>query len=75
MQFGKGIRYAGYAQNYDDIIYDGEVAAGKFVAYFCKGDDVMAVATLGRDPIAAKFANVLRGGEILKKSAALEFSS
>jgi hypothetical protein len=75
MQYGKGIRYAGYCQKYDDILYDGDVSAGKFVAYYCKGDDVMAVATLGRDPIAAKFANLLRERKVLSKSEALAFST
>ena len=29
--------YAGYAGNYDDIVYDGEVAEGVFAAYYCQG--------------------------------------
>jgi hypothetical protein len=71
LQFGKSIRYAGYGYGYDDIVYDGDVADGKFVAYFCKGDSVVAVATLMRDPIAAHFANLLRGGGLLLKENAL----
>ncbi len=70
-QFGKSIRYAGFGLGYEDIVYDGDVAEGKFVAYFCKGDNVIAVATLMRDPIAAHFANLLREGNILLKENAL----
>jgi NADPH-dependent 2,4-dienoyl-CoA reductase/sulfur reductase-like enzyme len=51
VQYGKSLRYAGYAPNYDDIIYDGSVAEGSFVAYYCHEDSVLAVATLGRDPV------------------------
>jgi len=67
LQFGKSIRYAGYGYGYDDVVYDGSVADGKFVAYYCKGDIVVAVATLMRDPIAAHFANHLRSGKTLLK--------
>lgn len=72
VQYGKSIRYAGYAHEYDDILYDGEVAEGLFVAYFCNNHDVKAVATLGRDPVAAQFANFLLEGRTLHKSEALD---
>lgn len=71
VQFGKSIRYAGYGHGHDDIVYDGEVSAGKFVAYYCKEDNVAAVATLMRDPIASHFANLLREGRLLAKGDAL----
>jgi len=59
-QFGKSIRYAGYGYGYDDIVYDGDVAEGKFVAYYCKGDNVIAVATLMRDPVNQfSFKNII----------------
>ena len=35
-QFGKSIRYAGYGAGYDDVIFYGEPADGKFVAYYTK---------------------------------------
>ena len=72
VQYGKSLRYAGYCPKYDDIIYDGEVASGSFVAYFCVEDNVHAVATLGRDPVAADFANFLMSGKVLKKTDAIE---
>ena len=68
VQFGKSIRYAGYAGSYDDIVYDGKVDEGNFVAYYCKGEKVVAVATLMRDPVAAEFANDLLAGKELNKS-------
>ncbi len=66
-QFGKSVRYAGYAPNFDDVHYDGEVSSGQFVAFYCQGSTVAAVATLGRDPVAARFANLLAGGKTLLK--------
>jgi hypothetical protein len=47
------------------------VGSGKFVAYYCKGDVVVAVATLMRDPVAAHFANRLREGKTLSKENVL----
>lgn len=68
VQFGKSFRYAGFTASFDDIIYDGRVEDGKFAAYFCQGDKVAAVATLMKDPVAAKFANTLLAGQVLTKS-------
>ena len=68
MQFGKSIRFSGHAPDgFDEIVYEGDVKDGKFIAYYLKNDIVMAVATLGRDPVAADFANVLLEGDILRK--------
>ena len=72
VQYGKNIRYAGYAPKYDDIIYDGVPEEGSFVAYFCYQDQVKAIATLGRDPLAADFANHLLEGKTLTKTEALQ---
>ena len=68
VQYGKSIRYAGIAPDgYDDIVFDGQVISGKFVAFYIKNDIVVAVATLGRDPIAADFANFLLEGNTLNR--------
>ena len=53
-------RYAGHAAHgFDDILYEGSVAEGSFAAYYCKGEEVVAVGTLKKDPRAAQFANLL----------------
>lgn len=70
VQYGKSFRYSGYCPSWDDIVYDGQVSSGSFVAYYCLEDCVQAVATLGKDPIAADFANLLMSGKrLLKKDA------
>ena len=66
--FGMSLRYAGHAsQGFDDILYEGSVADGSFAAYYCKGDNVVAVSTLKKDPRAAQFANLLKEGRNLTK--------
>jgi NADPH-dependent 2,4-dienoyl-CoA reductase/sulfur reductase-like enzyme len=70
VQYGKSIRYAGYAPTFDDVLLD-QTEEGSFVAYFCQGAQVLAVATLGRDPVAADFANLLSSGVVLAKDQCL----
>lgn len=45
----------------------GDVSEGKFAAYYTKGDDVIALATLMMDPLAADVAQRMLDGEVLKK--------
>jgi len=61
--FGKSIRYTGFSAGYDKQIIRGSVAEMKFIAYFLKDDKLLAVATVGRDPIAAQIAEWLRNGK------------
>ena len=65
MNFGKGVRYAGHASSWDEIIFDMEpngLAPDtlKFAAYFVKDDRVLAVATVARDPIVSRAAELMR---------------
>eukprot|EP00744_Colponema_vietnamica_P004209 GILI01006321.1.p1 GENE.GILI01006321.1~~GILI01006321.1.p1 ORF type:complete len:644 (-),score=270.29 GILI01006321.1:147-2021(-) len=62
MMFGKGIRYAGYASGFDDVIYHGDVEAQKFVAYYVKDSKVVAVASMQSDPAAVLAAEALKLG-------------
>jgi len=39
--------------------------AGKFAAYYCKGDTVVAVGTMAMDPIMAKCAELMGRGRML----------
>ncbi|KAJ8044206.1 Apoptosis-inducing factor 3 [Holothuria leucospilota] len=66
--FGKNIRFSGYNHGFDDVIISGSLVELKFIAYYARGDYVVAVATLNSDPVASKFAEFLASGKRLKKS-------
>ncbi|KAL2841468.1 hypothetical protein BJX68DRAFT_245447 [Aspergillus pseudodeflectus] len=58
---GSQLRYCGNTPNgWDDLILQGEPDEGKFVAFYTKGDTVVAVATMGMDPVMAKCAELMR---------------
>ena len=48
-QAGLTIRYVGYAKNWDDIIYWGDVSSKEFIAFYVKGNKVVAAAGINRD--------------------------
>jgi NADPH-dependent 2,4-dienoyl-CoA reductase/sulfur reductase-like enzyme/nitrite reductase/ring-hydroxylating ferredoxin subunit len=69
---GSQLRYCGSGAvngGWDDVITDGDVAAGKFVAYYCKGETVIAVASMGRDPVVMKAMELMRQHKMPTKSA------
>ena len=68
MMYSKSIRYTGYGFGYDDIIVHGDLDAPNFVAFYTKGEDVVAVATLGADPLAAQVAEIMYTGHKILKS-------
>lgn len=57
---------------YEDIVTTGDVSKGKFCAYYTIGDDVVAVATMMSDPVAAEVASKMLAGEKIKKSEILK---
>ncbi|KAK3928509.1 Apoptosis-inducing factor 3 [Frankliniella fusca] len=67
MLFGVGVRYAGFGAGFDDIVITGDLAAMSFIAHYCVGNEVVAVATVGSDPAAAKFAEMLGMKKTLSK--------
>ncbi|UYV77206.1 AIFM3 [Cordylochernes scorpioides] len=69
MLFGKGFRYAGYCDTVEDIVYDmaEDVDNFSYIAYYIQGGVVAAVSTLGRDPLAAKFAALLQAGKVYRR--------
>ncbi|KAG7154387.1 apoptosis-inducing factor 3-like [Homarus americanus] len=64
--FGKSLRYTGHGE-YDDVIIGGDLENLSFIAYYCRGDRVVALASLGKDPAAAKYAEMLQQGTFLTK--------
>ncbi|XP_060662826.1 LOW QUALITY PROTEIN: apoptosis-inducing factor 3-like [Drosophila nasuta] len=68
MVFGKGIRYAGHGA-YTDVVIDGSLEDLSFVAYFINhADTVTGVASCGRDPVVAQFAELLSQGKCLGRN-------
>jgi NADPH-dependent 2,4-dienoyl-CoA reductase/sulfur reductase-like enzyme len=62
------LRYCGSTVNgWDDVVLQGNPAESKFVAYYCKGDTVVAVASMGKDPAMSKSAELMREGAMPSK--------
>ena len=58
---GQQLRYCGNPgqDGYDDLVLKGEPENSKFAAYYTRGDTVVAVATMGMDPIMVKSAELM----------------
>ncbi|KAJ5631768.1 Apoptosis-inducing factor 1 [Penicillium longicatenatum] len=62
---GAQLRYCGNTVGgYDDVVMKGEPENGKFAAYYTSGDVVVAVATMGMDPIMSKSADLMKRGKM-----------
>jgi len=69
---GSQLRYCGNTVGgYDDVIINGEtdVSEGKqsWVAYYTQGDEVVAVASMMKDPYMTQSAELMRRGKMPKK--------
>ena len=70
MQYGKGIRFAGDTNGgFGEVIIQGDIDNYKYVAYYVEknGTRIVACSTLGMDPIASHFAQLLGSGRQLYK--------
>ncbi|KAK1150011.1 Apoptosis-inducing factor 1 [Aspergillus melleus] len=66
---GAQLRYCGNTPNgWDGLVLQGDPENGKFAAYYTKGDTVVAVATMGMDPVMAQSAELMRRGNMPTKS-------
>ena len=59
-QFKAGLLYVGHASEWDEIFYQGEVAARDFLAFYMKGNRVVAVAGMNRDREMAAIEELMR---------------
>ena len=48
-QYGKSLRYAGHAEQWDEIVYHGDVAKQDFLAFYVQAGRITAVAGMNRD--------------------------
>lgn len=54
------LRYCGNtAGGFDDVVVQGDPGEGKFVAYYCKGEKVVAMAAMGKDPVLAQCSTLM----------------
>ncbi|KAJ8263684.1 hypothetical protein COCON_G00161410 [Conger conger] len=65
--FGKSIRYAGHGEGFDDVIIQGDLDELKFVAFYTKSEEVIAVASMNYDPIVSRVAEVFGSGKTIRK--------
>ncbi|KAL4753399.1 hypothetical protein BDW72DRAFT_168947 [Aspergillus terricola var. indicus] len=65
---GSQLRYCGNTiMGWDDLVLKGDPENAKFAAYYCKGETVVAVATMGMDPIMVKCAELMRRNNMPSK--------
>lgn len=68
MQFGTSMRHSGFAQGWTEVVVAGDRQARKFAAFYLRGDETVAVTTIGADPCSATVAELLRRGEMPEAS-------
>jgi len=67
--FGKNLRFVGHAPDaLDRVIIEGDVSGMEFVSYYTEDDEIRAVATVNRDPVAVACAELMRRGQMPKVS-------
>jgi NADPH-dependent 2,4-dienoyl-CoA reductase/sulfur reductase-like enzyme len=63
-QFDAGLLYVGHAAGWDEIIYEGEVSAQAFLAFYVSAGRVLAVAGMNRDREMAALEELMRLGRM-----------
>jgi len=66
--FGKSLRYTGHALNFDDVIIEGSLDEQTFIAYYTHGEEVVAVASMGKDPAVSIASEAFRLGLVPSKA-------
>ena len=59
-QFDQTLQYVGYASNWDEIIFKGDLKERKFLAFYVKNNRVLAAAGLGFDREMTAMAELMR---------------
>ena len=62
-QFGVNLRYLGHAADWDEVHVDGSLDDRTFIAYYIKGGDVLAAASIGRDRETAALHALMLAGQ------------
>ena len=59
-QFDVALLYVGHTKSWDEIIFHGDVSSHDFLAFYLKGDRVLAVAGMNRDREMAAIEELMR---------------
>ena len=59
-QYDLKLRYVGHSEDWDEITIDGDLQQAEFLAYYLKGDRIMAVAGINRDKDIAAISELMR---------------
>jgi NADPH-dependent 2,4-dienoyl-CoA reductase/sulfur reductase-like enzyme len=66
---GSQLRYCGNTMaGYNDVVVTGDTEKPSFVAYYTNKEEVVAVASMGKDPYMTQCAELMRHGKMPKKS-------
>lgn len=60
MQFEFPLRYVGHTEEWDEIIFDGDLQTREFMAFYVKDNQVLAVAASQRDTEMAAVSELMR---------------
>lgn len=59
------LRYCGNTVGgYDDMVVQGSISDGKWAAYYAQGDVIVAMASMGMDPLMVKSAELMNLGKM-----------
>ncbi|KAL1888063.1 Apoptosis-inducing factor 1 [Sporothrix stenoceras] len=63
------LRYCGNtaASGFDDIVVQGSLDSGSWAVFYTKGETVVAVATMGKDPVMVQSAELMNVGKMPTK--------
>jgi apoptosis-inducing factor 3 len=59
-QFDLFLQYLGYASSWDDVLIHGDLQTRNFLAYYVKGDQVLAAVGLQHDRQLAALSELIR---------------
>lgn len=63
-QFDVSLSYVGHGAGWDELIFQGDLAAHSFLAFYLKSERVVAIAGMNRDQEMAAAEEIMRLGEI-----------
>jgi 3-phenylpropionate/trans-cinnamate dioxygenase ferredoxin reductase component len=71
-QYDVGMEYSGYAPDWDEIVFRGDVAAREFVAFWLKDERVLAGMNVNVWDVAEDIQRLVRSGQRVEKSRLLD---